>query len=68
VIVALSLSLISLEQLLALVRERPSHCEIVLTGRGAPRQLIDVADLVTEMLEVKHYYHQGVKAREGIER
>jgi cob(I)alamin adenosyltransferase len=42
--------------------------EVVLTGRRAPQALIDRADLVTEMREVKHYYQQGVKARAGIER
>jgi cob(I)alamin adenosyltransferase len=40
---------------------------VILTGRGAPQQLIDRADLVTEMQELKHYYQQGVTAREGIE-
>ncbi len=67
VIIALTLGLISIEQLIVLIRERPPHCEIVLTGRGAPEQLIDVADLVTEMVEIKHYYNQGVEARRGIE-
>ncbi len=42
--------------------------ELVLTGRRAPDELIDAADLVTEMTEVKHYYHRGVPARDGIER
>ena len=41
--------------------------EVVLTGRYAPAELIEVADLVTEMKEIKHYYNQGVPAREGIE-
>jgi cob(I)alamin adenosyltransferase len=41
---------------------------VILTGRRAPPQLIERADLVTEMREVKHYYQQGVTAREGIER
>jgi cob(I)alamin adenosyltransferase len=38
-----------------------------LTGRYAPQELIDMADLVTEMKEIKHYYNQGIEAREGIE-
>jgi cob(I)alamin adenosyltransferase len=42
--------------------------EVILTGRRAPQQLIDRADLVTEMQEVKHYYQSGVSARKGIER
>jgi cob(I)alamin adenosyltransferase len=41
--------------------------EIVITGRYAPPELLELADLVTEMKEVKHYYNQGVQAREGIE-
>ena len=61
-------NLISVEELLALIRERPAHVEIIITGRYADKKIIDVADLVTEMLEIKHYYHKGVEARDGIER
>jgi cob(I)alamin adenosyltransferase len=53
---------------LALLDEKPAHVEVILTGRRAPQALIDRADLVTEMHEVKHYYQQGVMARLGIER
>ena len=42
--------------------------EIVLTGRGAPEEIVAVADLVTEMRDVKHYYDKGVDARVGVER
>jgi len=56
------------EDVLALLDEKPEQVEVVLTGRRAPQALIDRADLVTEMREVKHYYQQGVKARIGIER
>jgi cob(I)alamin adenosyltransferase len=42
--------------------------EIVLTGRGAPEEIIAAADLVTEMKEVRHYYGKGIEARVGIER
>jgi len=56
------------EEVLALLDEKPEHVEVVLTGRRAPQALIDRADLVTEMREVKHYYQQGVMARVGIER
>jgi cob(I)alamin adenosyltransferase len=48
--------------------ERPERVEVILTGRRAPQELIERADLVTEMREIKHYYQQGVLAREGIER
>ena len=52
------------EELLEMV---PEHTEMVLTGRGAPDWLIELADLVTEMKEIKHYYAKGVEARKGIE-
>jgi cob(I)alamin adenosyltransferase len=55
-------------EVLALLDEKPEHVEMVLTGRRAPQALIDRADLVTEMREVKHYYRDGVQARAGIER
>jgi len=47
---------------------RPQQTEVVLTGRYAPGKLVDFADLVTEMKEIKHYYQQGVEARTGIEK
>jgi cob(I)alamin adenosyltransferase len=60
--------LLETEDVLALLDQKPEHVEVVLTGRRAPQALIDRADLVTEMREVKHYYQQGAKARAGIER
>ncbi len=66
--VAVWFDLLNAEQVLALLDERPDHVEVVLTGRRAPQELIERADLVTEMREVKHYYQQGVIARKGIER
>jgi len=65
--VALNLKLISLEKVLELVRSKPKHVELVLTGRNAPNEIIEVADLVTEMREVKHPYNKGFQARKGIE-
>ena len=47
---------------------RPPHVELVFTGRGAPQCLLDEADLVTEMTEIKHYFKNGVAARIGIEK
>lgn len=64
---ALFFELISWTQTEALLRDRHPTVEVVFTGRGAPQDLIDAADLVTEMKEVKHYYQQGVNARLGIE-
>jgi cob(I)alamin adenosyltransferase len=54
-------------EFLRLLDVRPDSIEIVLTGRRAPQALIDRADLVTEMVPVKHYFDRGVPAREGIE-
>jgi cob(I)alamin adenosyltransferase len=65
--VAIWFGLVGVEDVLALLESRPPNVEVILTGRGAPQQLIDWADLVTEMQELKHYYQQGVTAREGIE-
>ena len=50
-----------------LLEKAPEHTELVITGRCAPNWLIERADLVTEMKEVKHYYTKGVEARKGIE-
>lgn len=60
--------LVSLEDILDLIASKPDGVELILTGRYAPPEVIDAADLVTEMTEVKHYYKEGVKARGGIER
>jgi cob(I)alamin adenosyltransferase len=60
--------LLTVEEVLSLLDQRPDHVEVILTGRRAPQELIARADLVTEMREVKHYYDQNVVARIGIER
>jgi cob(I)alamin adenosyltransferase len=65
---ALYFHLISLEEILTVVANKPENMELVITGRYAPQELIDEADLVTEMKEVKHYYQKGINARDGIER
>ena len=51
-----------------LIENKPETTELVLTGRNAPNELIELADLVTEMKEVKHYFQKGVMARKGIEK
>ncbi|WP_319371637.1 cob(I)yrinic acid a,c-diamide adenosyltransferase [uncultured Ilyobacter sp.] len=61
-------NLITEEEILHLIDIKPSETELVLTGRYAPKKVIERADLVTEMMEIKHYYSQGVMARDGIER
>ncbi len=58
---------LDLEEVLAVLRARPANQHIVITGRDAPTALIDFADLVTEMREIKHPYKAGVKAQKGIE-
>jgi len=60
--------LVSLEEMLEIIAYKPEGMEAVFTGRYASPELIVAADLVTEMVEVKHYYQRGVVARDGIER
>ncbi len=64
---ALGFGLVDLEQVLELIALRPVEMELVLTGRNAHPQVVEAADLVTEMREIKHYYRAGVPARTGIE-
>jgi len=65
--VALNLKLIKIGKVLELIRNKPKHVELILTGRYAPDEIIEAADLVTEMREVKHPYNKGFQARKGIE-
>jgi cob(I)alamin adenosyltransferase len=51
----------------AALRDRPEHVNVVLTGRNAPRALLDVADTVTEMVKVRHAYDRGIRAKRGID-
>jgi cob(I)alamin adenosyltransferase len=64
---AVGFGLIDVEQVLELISRKPEKTELVLTGRNAHQRVIDLADLVTEMREIKHYYKAGVPARTGIE-
>jgi cob(I)alamin adenosyltransferase len=66
--IAIHFNLLSVEDLLALIDVKPESVELVFTGRKADPKLIEKADLVTEMRDVKHYYTEGVLAREGIEK
>ncbi|NLX28696.1 MAG: cob(I)yrinic acid a,c-diamide adenosyltransferase [Bacteroidales bacterium] len=65
--IAIYYNLFTVHELNRILDQKPDALEIVITGRYAPKELIDRADLVTEMQEVKHYYTYGVEAREGIE-
>jgi len=66
--IAVHMGLLTESDVLALIQERPSGVELVLTGRGATPGILAVADLVTEMREIRHPYASGIPAREGIER
>jgi cob(I)alamin adenosyltransferase len=65
--VALNLKLIKTERVVELIKKKPKHVELILTGRYAPNEIIEAADLVTEMREIKHPYNKGFQARKGIE-
>jgi len=66
--VAASIGLLSTDDIIHLIDRKPEHVEIVITGRNASREIIDKADLVTEMKDIKHYFNKGVAARTGIEK
>jgi len=61
-------NLFSVDDLLDFMREKPRGVELVITGRKADTRVIEAADLVTEMKEIKHYYQKGIEARAGIEK
>ncbi len=65
--VALKYGLFSVDEVIDVLKTKPDSVEIIITGRHADQRLIEMADLVTEMREIKHYYQQGVPARKGIE-
>jgi cob(I)alamin adenosyltransferase len=65
--VALDLKLIKLQEVVEMIKKKPKNVEIVLTGRNAPEEIIELADLVTEVKEIKHPFSKGYHARKGIE-
>ena len=65
---ALSAGVITMSELMSLVDLRPANVELIITGRSAPSDLIERADLVTEMKCIKHYFDAGIYARDGIEK
>lgn len=65
--VALDFGLVEEGRVIKLLKDRPRHMEIVLTGRDAPASVIDAADLVSVISDVKHPHRKGIGAREGIE-
>jgi len=59
--------LVKLDEVVRLIRDKPPDVELILTGRQADARLVELADLVTEMVKIKHPYDKGVGAREGVE-
>lgn len=59
--------LVSTEKIIKILKEKPETMEIILTGRNTPKEIMDIADLVTEMKMVKHPFQKGINARKGIE-
>ena len=65
--VALDFKLISLPDVIELIKNKPAHLDLILTGRYAPQEIIDLADTVSDIQEIKHHYNKGIKDRAGIE-
>ena len=64
---AMDFGMIDVADVLEILKEKPLETELVLTGRNAPAEIAQAADLVTEMLQIRHYHNEGVEARKGIE-
>jgi cob(I)alamin adenosyltransferase len=64
---AVNLNLITLDDVLNLIRTKPQKLDLILTGNYAKNEVIEAADLVTEMREIKHPFQRGIKAKEGID-
>ncbi len=64
---AINLGIIMLDDVVKIIKNRPANVELVLTGRNAPKEITQLADLVTEMKEKRHYFKKGIRARKGIE-
>ncbi|MBU4601566.1 cob(I)yrinic acid a,c-diamide adenosyltransferase [bacterium] len=64
---ALYYELLDLKEVIQRIKRKPDNVEVVITGRRAPKEIIEIADLVTEMKEIKHPYQKGIEARRGIE-
>jgi cob(I)alamin adenosyltransferase len=67
IITSVFFKLITEEEILEVMRNKPDGMELILTGRGASELMVEAADLVTDMREIKHYYTLGIGARKGIE-
>jgi cob(I)alamin adenosyltransferase len=67
IIGAVAMNMIDMEAVVELIKSKPKTTELVLTGRGAPDELVNLADYVSEIKCIKHPFEKGVKARKGIE-
>jgi len=67
IMAAIHSNLLKIDTVIELMHSKPVNMELILTGRNAPEEIISLADLVTEMRSIKHYYENGVVARKGIE-
>jgi cob(I)alamin adenosyltransferase len=65
--IALKLKYITIEEVISALKNRPRMQHVIITGRGAPELLIEAADTVTEMRDIKHAYRAGIKAQKGVE-
>ena len=65
--IVLATGMLPLEEVIDFLKKYKGKTEIITTGRSAPEELIDIADLVTDMQEIKHYFHKGVSSRDGID-
>jgi len=65
--IAVAWKLVELDEVITLINDKPENVELVLTGRKADTKLVQLADLVTEMLKIKHPYDEGIKGRRGID-
>ena len=64
---AVNLGLIDVQEVIKIIKEKPSDLDLVLTGRDVKEEIIELADLVTEMKEIKHPFKSGIKAKKGID-
>jgi len=64
---AIDFGLLQIDEVMAIIEQKPPGLHLILTGRNAKNEIMEIADLVTEMKEVKHHYHKGVNAQKGIE-
>ena len=65
--VAMDFGLVPVDAVVSMLKHKPAGVDVILTGRYAPKAIIDLADTVSEVKEIKHHYSQGIKERAGIE-